>query len=180
MMLRWRHSDIRTRTLAMSLGPALLLTLLLTGYLTYARLQDLHKELTQTGQLIANQLAPAAEYGVIAGNTPILDGLLRASLNNPHVRFIEVRDRERLTLAYVERPHSGGDAQVEVFVAPILRQRIKLDTTFLLNPPQVQVGDAEDEIGQVVVGMSDEAFRQRQTQILLRAANSDAAVSPIS
>ncbi|MCC6077338.1 response regulator [Pseudomonas sp. MAHUQ-58] len=170
MMLRWRHSDIRTRTLAMSLGPALLLTLLLTGYLTYARLQDLHKELTQTGQLIANQLAPAAEYGVIAGNTPILDGLLRASLNNPHVRFIEVRDRERLTLAYVERPHSGGDAQVEVFVAPILRQRIKLDTTFLLNPPQVQVGDAEDEIGQVVVGMSDEAFRQRQTQILLRAA----------
>jgi len=107
---------------------------------------------------------------VIAGNTPILDSLLRASLNTPNVRFIEVRDRERQTLAYVERPHSGGDAQIEVFQASILRQKIKLDTTFLLNPPQVQAGDAEEEIGQVVVGMSDEVFRQRQTQILLRAA----------
>lgn len=170
MMLRWRNSDIRTRTLAMSLGPALLLTLLLTGYLTYARLQDLHKELTQTGQLIANQLAPATEYGVISGNTPIIDGLLQASLNTPYVRFIEVRDREQRILAYVERPHPGSDAQVEVFQAPILRQKIKLDTTFLLNPPQAQAADIEEEIGHVVVGMSDEAFRQRQTQILLRAA----------
>ena len=31
MMMRWAQSDIRTRTLAISLGPALLLTLLLTG-----------------------------------------------------------------------------------------------------------------------------------------------------
>lgn len=170
MMLRWRHSDIRTRTLIMSLCPALVLTLLLTGYLTYARLQDLHKELTQTGQLIANQLAPASEYGVISGNAPILDGLLRASLNTANVRFIEVRDREQRTLAYVERPHGGKEARVEVFRAPILRQRIQLDTSFLLSPPQGLASEVEEQIGQVVVGMSDEAFRQRQTQILLRAA----------
>lgn len=77
-----RHGwDIRTRMLAISLGPALLLTLLLTAYFTYSRLQDLRQELTHTGQLIADQLAPAAEYGVIAGNTPVLQKLLQATLD---------------------------------------------------------------------------------------------------
>lgn len=169
MMLRWCNSDIRTRTLAISLGPALLLTVLLTFYLTWTRLEDLGKELNQSGQLIANQLAPAAEYGVISGNAAILDGLLRASLNTPNVRFIEVRDPEQRTLAYVERPHNDSDTRVEVFQAPILRQQIKLDTSFLLSPPQAKAADVEEQIGQVVVGMSDEAFRARQTQILLRA-----------
>ena len=99
-----RHGwDIRTRMLAISLGPALLLTLLLTAYFTYSRLQDLRQELTHTGQLIADQLAPAAEYGVIAGNTPVLQKLLQATLDTPHVRFIEVRDRNDNILVYVEQ-----------------------------------------------------------------------------
>lgn len=170
MMLRWRHSNIRTRTLAISLGPALLLTLLLTGYFTYTRLQDLHAELTQTGQLIADQLAPATEYGVISGNTPILDSLLQASLHNPHVRFIEVRDREERVLAYVEQAQGRRDTRIEVYQATIVRQQITLDDTFLLNPPLPQSDNTEEQLGRVVVGMTDEAFRQRQQQILLRAA----------
>lgn len=169
MMLRWRHSDIRTRTLAISLGPALLLTLLLTGYLAYSRLQDLHAELTQTGQLIADQLAPATEYGVISGNIPILEGLLRASLDIPHVRFIEVHDRTGEVLAYVERAQGGRDARIEVFEADILRQQVRLDDPFLLSPPLAAREPAEERLGRVVVGMTDEAFDRRQTQIFLRA-----------
>ncbi|WP_434039163.1 hypothetical protein [Pseudomonas aeruginosa] len=85
-----RHGwDIRTRMLAISLGPALLLTLL-TAHFTYSRLQDLRQELTHTGQLIADQLAPAAEYGVIVrGNTPGCCRRRGATLDTPHVRFIE-------------------------------------------------------------------------------------------
>ena len=58
------HWDIHTRTQMMSLGPALLLTLLLISFFTFVRIQDLRQELDYTGQLIANQLAPATEYGV--------------------------------------------------------------------------------------------------------------------
>ena len=170
MMLRWRHSNIRTRTLAISLGPALLLTLLLTGYFTYTRLQDLHAELTQTGQLIADQLASATEYGVISGNTPILDSLLQASLHTPHLRFIEVRDREDQVLAYVEQALGRRDTRIEVYEAAIVRQQIRVDDTFLLSPPLPQNDSGEELLGRVVVGMTDEAFRQRQQQILLRAS----------
>ena len=92
MILR-RGWNIHTRTQLISVGPALLLTLLLTGFFTFARLQDLRQELNHYGQLIANQLAPASTYGVISGNVGVLDALLQATLETPHVRFLEVRDR---------------------------------------------------------------------------------------
>jgi hypothetical protein len=65
--------DIHTRTQIISLGPALLLTLLLISFFTFVRIQDLRQELNHTGQLIANQLAPASEYGVISGNNEVLE-----------------------------------------------------------------------------------------------------------
>ena len=53
--------DISTRTQIISLGPALLLTLLLISFFTFVRIQDLRQELNHTGQLIANQLAPGVD-----------------------------------------------------------------------------------------------------------------------
>lgn len=170
MMMRWAQSDIRTRTLAISLGPALLLTLLLTGYFTHTRLQELREELDASGQLIANQLAPASEFGVISGNIPILDSLLQATLNTPQVRFIEVRDSQGQPLAYVEQALSREPVRIATFHAPILRQQIRLDDTFLLNPPLADGTARAEVLGEVVVGMTDEAFSQRQQQILLRAS----------
>jgi len=60
-MTTQRGWNISTRTQILSLGPALLLTLLLISFFTVVRIQDLRQELNHTGQLIANQLAPASE-----------------------------------------------------------------------------------------------------------------------
>lgn len=169
-----RHGwDIRTRMLAISLGPALLLALLLTAYFTYSRLQDLRQELTHTGQLIADQLAPAAEYGVIAGNTPVLQKLLQATLDTPHVRFIEVRDRNDNILVYVEQLPGAlqNAAPIDIFHSTIQRQRIALASDPLLDGASEGDGQSgEDYLGRVVVGMSNDAFSQRQQEILLKAA----------
>ncbi|MBG7464009.1 response regulator [Pseudomonas aeruginosa] len=169
-----RHGwDIRTRMLAISLGPALLLTLLLTAYFTYSRLQDLRQELTHTGQLIADQLVPAAEYGVIAGNTPVLQKLLQATLDTPHVRFIEVRDRNDNILVYVEQLPGAlqNAAPIDIFHSTIQRQRIALASDPLLDGASEGDGQSgEDYLGRVVVGMSNDAFSQRQQEILLKAA----------
>lgn len=169
-----RHGwDIRTRMLAISLGPALLLTLLLTAYFTYSRLQDLRQELTHTGQLIADQLAPAAEYGVIAGNTPVLQKLLQATLDTPHVRFIEVRDRNDNILVYVEQLPGAlqNAAPIDIFHSTIQRQRIALASDPLLDGASEGDGQSgEDYLGRVVVGMSNDAFSQRQQENLLKAA----------
>jgi signal transduction histidine kinase/ActR/RegA family two-component response regulator len=163
--------DIHTRTQVISLGPALLLTLLLISFFTFVRIQDLRQELNHTGQLIANQLAPASEYGVISGNNEVLEGLMRATLSIPHVRFLEVQDSRNHILVYVEQQDESNNRaqQVEVFQAPIRLQQIRLDSDFLQQgkAPTPAIGD--DYLGRVIVGMSDDAFSQRQQEIVIKA-----------
>ncbi|WP_445570745.1 ATP-binding protein [Pseudomonas sp. E102] len=171
MTLR-RRWDINTRTQLIALGPALLLTVLLISFFTFVRIQDLRQELNHTGQLIANQLAPAAEYGVISGNNDVLESLLTATLATPHVRFLEVQDRTERVLVYVEQPSQtrNHSQQVEVFQAPVRLQRIALNNDFLQgNSPPIEAA-GEDYLGRVIVGMSSDAFSQRQQEILLKAA----------
>ncbi len=163
-----RNWDIHTRTQLISVGPALLLTLLLTGFFTYSRLQDLRQELNHTGQLIADQLAPAAEYGVLADTPQTIEGLLRATLKTPHVRFLEVRDRSENILVYVEQGDSTPTSHVEIFHAPIRLQR-PLQDDDLSEPASAALKSGDDYLGRVVVGMSDEAFSSRQQAILLKA-----------
>lgn len=155
---RW---DIHARTQMMSLGPALLLTLLLISFFTFVRLQDLRQELNHTGQLIASQLAPASEYGVISGNTQVLETLMAASLNTPHVQFVQVQDSANNVLVHAEQPQLDPHhrAEIEVFQAPVRVRRSSSQS----NPP------AEDYMGRVLVGMSSDAFNQRQQDILLKA-----------
>ena len=156
--------NIRTHTLLISLGPALLLTVLLTSFFTYSRLQDLREESINTGQLIANQLATATEYGVLTGNPQVLKNLLQATLETPQVRFLEVRDPHENILVYVEQNKTAVQegSQVELFNASIQMQSA---TTRALSP-------ASDPgyLGRVVVGVSNDAFNSQQQLILLKAS----------
>ena len=161
-----RRWDIHARTQMMSLGPALLLTLLLISFFTFVRLQDLRQELNHTGQLIANQLAPATEFGVISGNTHVLETLMKASLNTPHVQFVQVQDRANNVLVHAEQPlnETGRSNDVEVFQASVRVQSISGKPD---NDPMTPA--TEDYLGRVLVGMSSDAFNQRQQDILLKA-----------
>ena len=166
-----RGWDINTRTQIISLGPALLLTLLLISFFTFVRIQDLRQELNHTGQLIANQLAPATEYGVISGNNEVLESLLKATLATPNVRFLEVQDSANRILVYVEQPSEAHNRshQVEVFQAPVRLQRIALNNDFFQNSRTVASAPGEDYLGRVIVGLSNDAFNQRQQEILFKA-----------
>lgn len=157
-----RNWDIHTRTQLISVGPALLLTLLLTGFFTYSRLQDLRQENDHIGQMIADQLAPAAEFGVLTRNSPSLEGLLNETLKTPHVRFLEVRDREENILVYLEQ-EKASQARVNIFHAPIRRQPPLSSNSSATTP------NADVYLGRVVVGVSEEAFSERQQVILLKA-----------
>ncbi|MFZ3184922.1 MAG: ATP-binding protein [Pseudomonas sp.] len=158
--------DIHARTQLISLVPALLLTLLLTGFFTFTRLHDLRDETTNTGQLIANQLAVATEYGVIAENPQLLKNLLQATLATPQIRFLEVRDPQEKILVYAEQ---GGAAiqdssQIELFNAAIHSQGTQ--QTSALDPEHSD----SNYLGRVVIGMSNDAFNNRQQLILFKAS----------
>lgn len=169
MILR-RSWSISTRTQILSLGPALLLTLLLISFFTVVRIQDLRQELNHTGQLIANQLAPASEYGVIAGNNDVLYNLMKATMATPHVQFLQVQNAGGQVLVHLERTNdkNAPPRQIEVFQSPIRLQRTKLDR--VMTPSASEASTAtEDYLGRVLVGMSGEAFNQREQEILFKA-----------
>ncbi|KTC39232.1 MAG: ATP-binding protein [Pseudomonas sp.] len=170
MTLR-RRWDIHARTQLISLGPALLLTLLLISFFTFVRIQDLHQEQDHTGQLIANQLAPATEYGLISGNNEGLESLLQATLTTPHVHFVEVQDSANNILVYVEQPSASRDhaQQIKVFQAPVRLQRIQVHNDFLQEAPGSLASQGDGYLGRVIVGMSNDAFSQRQQEIVLKA-----------
>ncbi|MBV7554754.1 response regulator [Pseudomonas sp. PDM28] len=167
-----RRWDINTRTQLISLGPALLLTLLLISFFTFVRIQDLRQEISHTGQLIANQLAPATEYGVISGNSEVLETLLKATLTTPNVSFLEIQDSANRVLVYVEQPneHHNRAQQLEVFQAPIRLQRIALHNDFFQSSKTATAAPTEDYLGRVIVGLSNDAFSRRQQEIVLKAA----------
>jgi signal transduction histidine kinase/ActR/RegA family two-component response regulator len=158
--------DIHARTQLISLVPALLLTLLLTGFFTFTRLHDLRDETTNTGQLIANQLAVATEYGVIAENSQLLKNLLQATLATPQIRFLEVRDPQEKILVYAEQDGkaSQDSSQIELFNAAIHSQGTQQNSA-------TNAGHSDSNyLGRVVIGMSNDAFNNRQQLILFKAS----------
>jgi signal transduction histidine kinase/ActR/RegA family two-component response regulator len=162
-MMKFNFSwDIHARTQLISLAPALLLTLLLSGFFTFTRLHDLRDETTNTGQLIANQLALATEYGVLADNRQLLNNLLQASLATPQIRFLEVRDPQEKIVVYAEKTGSANQdsSQIELFNSAIHRRG---------SPSNTQQGDA-NYLGRVVIGMSNDGFNSRQQLILFKAS----------
>jgi signal transduction histidine kinase/CheY-like chemotaxis protein len=158
--------DIHARTQLISLVPALLLTLLLTGFFTFTRLHDLRDETTNTGQLIANQLAVATEYGVIAENPQLLKNLLQATLATPQIRFLEVRDPQEKILVYAEQDGNTiqDSSQIELFNAAIHSQGTQQSSA--LDPEHSD----STYLGRVVIGMSNDAFNNRQQLILFKAS----------
>ncbi|KPC26923.1 Sensor histidine kinase/response regulator [Pseudomonas syringae pv. cilantro] len=167
----FRHWDINIRTQIISLGPALLLTVLLIGFFTFVRIQDLRQELNHTGQLIANQLAPAAEPGVATDDIDGLKVLMRATLSMPNVRYVEIQDSSNTVMVYIDQPREDEQQtrQMEIFQAPIYRQHATPHGTRATGR-KMPDSASQDPQGRVLVGMSSEAFSRRQQEILLKAA----------
>jgi len=84
--------NLYTRTLLLGLGPALIISFILSGYFINARIQDVKHELDNKGQLIAVQLASTADYFVLTGNASIISPLTRVLLDDKDVQFIEIED----------------------------------------------------------------------------------------
>ena len=154
-MTTQRGWNISTRTQILSLGPALLLTLLLISFFTVVRIQDLRQELNHTGQLIANQLAPASEYGVIVGNNDVLESLMKATMSTPHVRFLEVQDNTGKVLVQID-PRYYRPTEVELLLGDPSKAREKLGW------------QAEVSLRELVAMMVAEDLQQAKREILCK------------
>ena len=163
-MNKW---SIRTRTGVLGVLPTLATFILLTAYFVSARLDDIAQQLQRRGELMAKQLAPAAEYGVVVGDSAQLNNLVDAVLAEPDVLFARIDNTANTTLVFRQKPVSAGPRQVLTFSAPIFQQDVPLDTLDDALALASNSGfSGRERIGTVTIGLSDEQIQQRQQEVL--------------
>lgn len=105
--LGFNNLGIKSRVILLGTIPALLFAIILAGYAISNVFDVLNQSLSDRGRIIASQLAPAAEYGVISGNRQILQKLVQQALSNEQeVRTVLVVDSKGMVLALSGRPLS--------------------------------------------------------------------------
>ncbi|PRB82119.1 ATP-binding protein [Pseudomonas sp. MYb185] len=170
-----QRGSIHRRLIMIALLPATLLGVILLAYFTHVRLDALNQEMQTTGQLIADQLAPATEYAVITGNLILLETLINSSMKIPHVQRIEVFDSKGRSLA-MQHASQIPSTHLRMFRADIQRQRVPLHyDLFLLNTDD-RANGAAVKVGMVEVGLSFQAFIERQRSIMWRSLQLGALV----
>lgn len=135
---------IRTRAYLLGLLPALLVTVLLGGYLGLSRTDDLESALQERGGALARHIAQGAEYAVVSGNLATLRQLLTWATQESDVIYIGVYqpggefiaeagrkpDALRVPLA-TGRVNAGANI---VFTLPVDLASLALDDPFFQTP----------------------------------------------
>ncbi|MFT5593524.1 MAG: signal transduction histidine kinase [Oceanicoccus sp.] len=162
--------SLYTRTLILGLGPALILSFVLSGYFINVRIQDVKHELDNKGQLIAVQLASTADYFVLTGNPSIISPLTRVLLDDKDVEFIEIEDIaggllfSQSDMKFTRNPDGADKGLLRWYQADIIQYDVLADDDDWFTKQK-----QEKVLGQVRVGLSTSFVQHRQNEIILNA-----------
>ena len=95
-MKNWK---LQYRILALVVLPGLIVSLFLGGFFINQRMSDLDNLLQERGLAIAKQAAPTSEFGVVSGNTPILQNIANNLLEERDLRAVRITDKNGQLLA---------------------------------------------------------------------------------
>jgi signal transduction histidine kinase/ActR/RegA family two-component response regulator len=154
---------IRKQLQILGLAPALFMLGLLLMALTWQRFEDADRDLHELGSFLAQQIASASEYGVLAGNYTDLRRQAQMAMQRADLQYVVFRDSDGLVLLYEGRDALEENADIIEFHSGIYRQPVvpegMLDHTEGRNIKP-------DRIGEVVLGMSSARLLARQKEIL--------------
>ncbi|MFN2308759.1 MAG: response regulator [Gammaproteobacteria bacterium] len=161
-----KDHGIHSRILLVTLLPTIVIALVLGAYFINTRLQDLDGALSERGGAIANQLAPASEYGVFSGNHEILQMLAEAALHEDDVIRVTILDHNHQALMQVPAAGDGVEGpdpgDLLRFEAPIHGSELRVS-----DFEGRRGGPAARPLGWVRVELSRTATRARQQEVAL-------------
>lgn len=175
-----KNWGIKKRVLFLALLPTLIIAIALASYFSYTRISFMEEALYQKGQLLADHLAPACEYGVFSGNMDILENLIEKTMAEPDVIEVTVSntyDEVLLSRSAAEKKQGltnsilGSlveDRQLR-FHSIITTTEINIDDfDELLETNIKQKPTAVKNIGHVYVTLSSRSTRVQQLDSLLK------------
>ena len=175
---------IRGRVIGLAVVPMAIIGVLLLFQLVAGKIDDLDQSLRDRAVAIARQLAPAAEYGVAAGNIDVLQTLLEKVASEPDVRGVAVFADNGQALSQVgmgawTEPAQGGLPterihQIEykdrlVYYAPITRTEVMVDDFNLVDERAAQPGTQTRLLGWVGLDVSRSTTFKSQREAILRS-----------
>ena len=106
--LAWRHMDLRVRLMWLAMLPVLVFAMVWGVYVIRQRDADLAAQLQQRAQLLARQLAVAADYGIFSFNQAALDNIAQGVLRESSVISATIIGADGLVLATRHAQEQGG------------------------------------------------------------------------
>jgi len=113
-----RNWGINKRVMFLALLPTLLITISLASYFSFNRYAYIEQALHIKGQLIADNLSPASEYGVFTGNLEILENLINNTLNESDITNITISNKFNEALISRTRKIKLPETILPVFITP--------------------------------------------------------------
>lgn len=183
--LGFNNLGIKSRVIFLGTIPALLFAVILAGYSISNIFGVLSQSLHDRGRIIASQLAPAAEYGVISGNTQILQKLVQQVLSTEQeVKTVLVVDKKGQVLA-LNGPEIPKEqiAQIKqdnvqelklskgiIFISPIYRTLVEIDDFSGLSESEVKQKKISSEmaIGQIYIELSNQNLKNLRRNLVTK------------
>ncbi len=168
-MKRLRRPNLYQKLLLLGTVPAVGMFTILLGFFVSARLDDARHELFRTGQVMANNISPAAEYAVVSGNRKALQQLLKETLDRSDIAWIRVRDAMGNVLSMVRNSDTvRATGNAHVFSAPITQQPVNLSTPDQIDAldDNFTAGHGNYRLGTVDVAVSEASLESERSKIL--------------
>ncbi len=172
-----RNWGINKRVMFLALLPTLLIAISLASYFSFNRYAYIEQSLHIKGQLIADNLAPASEYGVFAGNLEILDNLISNTLQENDITNITISNKYDEVLISRTRQIPVPQTMLPVFITPkefkysaaITGNEVDLSDYNELLTDNIENSAATDSnLGYVHVTLNNQSTQVQQLDNLLK------------
>lgn len=175
---------IKARMMLLTVVPTFAITLFLTAYSISKSINTLNDSLSDRGRIIATQVAPASEYGVLSGNITFLQTLIQQTISREDdIISVLITNAEGFRLAvsgqipYQVKPNLSNDLTVKeinqseyiVLNAPILRSKVEIDDFYDGTNNMLEANKRAEVVGQVYVALSKDRIRATKKSMIWKS-----------
>jgi diguanylate cyclase (GGDEF)-like protein len=175
---------IKSRMMLLTLAPTFIITIFLTSYSISKSIDTLQSSLIERGKIIAGQIAPASEYGLLSGNVELLNATIDETLaREQDVTGVQILNTQNQTVVdagshgFSIPKFDNNSEEVSVIdstdqlvmSAPIMRNVVEIDDYFGATH-DVANKDEKKIIGYALVTLSKKGIQGTQTSMIWKSA----------
>ena len=170
--LRISSWGIRLRIIFLATIPIVIVASLLGYYTIDSRTSEIRNGLKERGNYLANNIAPAFEFGVITGNDEIIGNIIDGIIKEKDIIYMGVFNNTGDVIYEKGKNENSSkidsavaDKNIEIFRAPIYLTGIRQDALNQLLEGEMEGGEKEI-IGWVRVTLSTDLYVEREKIVI--------------